>query len=318
MSTGSCTQCGSGLVLALDTYKHVWPACLDCGVVTRRRKDQYLVSRLPLVPSLIRDPALRSVLLEDPRVRASEAGAYALYDELCRRGKAGTKWERTYETLRDELATAGFSLDVARILDVSGGPGFFAQTLQARGVDVVVTEYSAEAVQAMADALRVTTARYAYDEHRLRDVLPDPAKRYSAVLVRYSINFCSDLERFAADVAELIEPGGYVYVSSVEPSLGTAVRWSHDEYTYKALYPAEKIRDAFRRAGLEHRLQIPTRHKDYAWDAGYSRAYRAMLLPYVAKNMARIALHGRRRRASETGLARLQQVHTEDVFVAGK
>jgi hypothetical protein len=79
--------------VSINTYKHEWRVCLDCGVMRRERKSCYLASRIPGLGKLLRSPLYRRVLLEDPDVRDRESVFYDYYRDLCALGPNGTKWE---------------------------------------------------------------------------------------------------------------------------------------------------------------------------------------------------------------------------------
>jgi len=152
------------------------------------------------------------------------------------------------------LDSCGIDVDGLRVLDVSGGPGMIARSLAELGARVTVTEFTDASVAFMRDQLDLDTRRFDYNADRIETVVDGP---FDLILVRASINFCRDLDRFAQGLSQLTVPGGLVCVDFSLPTLGTFLRWQFDRYTYLALYPTERVHEAFARHGFAVRHQPP-------------------------------------------------------------
>ena len=74
---------------------------------------------------------------------------------------------------------------------------------------------------------------------------------YDIIMARACLMFCDDLERFATEVLEALNPGGMLIVDrSIEPTLGTMVRVQLDEYSYHVLRQPETVQRFFVDAGF--------------------------------------------------------------------
>ncbi len=259
-----CPVCTSDSLDHLPTYKHVWTQCNDCGNVFRSGKDAY-----PLGDGVV-ERTLRAAnerlsgklsflvhdLLRDEEVAQSQDAYYAYYDRI--RDAKQTKWDGELEAITGELDRLGIDCRGKRVLDVSGGPGFFAQEMTKLAACTVVTEFNPAVVAAMTRELGVEAVRFDYHTDSLRTVV---TREFDVVFIRNSINYCRDLERFVRELSSVLAPGGVVYVSFMTPSLGSALQSQFDEYTYDVLYQPETLRRLFASIGM-HPL-APTRFAKY-------------------------------------------------------
>lgn len=309
----NCVACGGKVLAPIHTYKSVWRACGTCGAIRRERKASYLAHHIPGVDRVVRGEGMRRILLGEASVRERPSAFYDYYRDSCARGAGGTKWENEYDVLEDELGRFGFSLDVPRLLDVSGGPGFLAQKLTRMGVDVVVTEFSPYAVSAMEEVLGVKARTFDYNVDELPSVLSEANRAFDAVLVRYSLNFCLDLPRFAAGAASVVEKNGLLYLSYARPTLGCVIHWGHDEYTYNVLYPSEYVRGVFEHAGFQFVGEVPSKHKGYDWRRGFDWRMKTFVFPYLTLALANVSLR-RFRFPSFADIASLRTETCEEVY----
>lgn len=241
---GACRDCGGGLERVV-TWKNHWLVCLECGNAERRPRERlpldFLSCLAPAVPGWA-----RGILWSREAIRRDGVNAYHLYAEVARRGPAGTKWERELRVLEDDFAAAGLAIEPP-VLDISGGPGFLVAGLAGRGLDATVTEFSEVSCRGMSEALGIRALVFDYNRDRLDRVTN---RQYRTVLIRWSIDFCRDLEGFCRDLAAVVEEGGTVYVDFVPPTLGVFLRWQHDEYIFERLRHPQAVRPAFERAGF--------------------------------------------------------------------
>jgi 2-polyprenyl-3-methyl-5-hydroxy-6-metoxy-1,4-benzoquinol methylase len=273
-----CEVCGGRDLSVLRTYKHDWIACADCGNLTRTLRGRYLVpSVLPeSIGRSIMPAKLADFLYPMSAVRESSDNFYSYYQDTATLAPSQTKYRTETQDLLDELARQGIDLAGRSILDISGGPGFLARDLSTIARRIVVTEYSATAVEGMAQHLGVHAARFDYNTENVADVVKGP---FDVVLIRYSINFCLDLPRFARSLRNIVTPDAIVYVSFVAPTLGFLLRWQHDEYTVNRLYTTETMARSFVQEGFV--LQTRYRHPGYGFMENRGLLKNAVFLPFI-------------------------------------
>ncbi|MGH9371973.1 MAG: class I SAM-dependent methyltransferase [Vicinamibacterales bacterium] len=273
-----CEVCGCRELSVLRTYKHDWIACADCGNLTRTLRDTYLASAL--VPERLGRAILPAKLADFfypmNNVRRAADNFYRYYEGSAALSPGATKYRTETRDLLLELTARGIDLTGRSVLDISGGPGFLARDLAAIASHVVVTEFSPAAVSGMAQHLAVNAVKFDYNSDDLASVTSGP---YDVVLVRYSINFCLDLQRFARSLRKILVPGGVVYVSFVAPTLGFLLRWQHDEYTVNRLYTTETMARSFVQEGFT--LETRYRHPGYGFMENRGALKNAILLPFI-------------------------------------
>jgi 2-polyprenyl-3-methyl-5-hydroxy-6-metoxy-1,4-benzoquinol methylase len=271
-----CTICGSEKFCTTNTYKHRWITCSDCGNVFRERKEKYLFEGFPLLKSRLIPVQISNALDRMVEVTVDNSNYYNYYDNVAAKGsESGTKWAGEYEALLATLKGLDISLKGKRVLDVSGGPGFVVKHLDGFAERAVVTEYSEDAVKGMIHALKIEAVKYDFNSDKIRDVVEG---QFDVVLVRYAINFCNDIAAFAHSLKDVIAPGGLVFVSFVLPSLGTCLRWHHDEYTYNVLYNPETLAKGFCSASYE--VAALTSDGEYHYTRGRSAKVNLFAWPY--------------------------------------
>lgn len=259
-----CPVCGSDALEPLVTYKHIWTQCNDCGNVTRERRERYLLSG-PLfartLSAISRGTGNRLAFvlrdfLRDEAVVESQEHYYNYYSRIVASGDA--RWSGEFAAVTRELAALGIDCAGKHVLDISGGPGFFAKEMSAVAARSVVTEFSPVATEAMQQHLGIEAIKFDYNSDSLRSVVRG---KFDVVFLRSSINFCRDLPRLVAELAEILRPGAVIYVSFVTPSLGCVLNWQFDEYTYEVLYQSETLQRHFAAGGMQ--LITPPRYEKY-------------------------------------------------------
>jgi hypothetical protein len=187
-----CPSCKNNTSYIVDTYKHLWFTCNDCGTVVRERKEKYAydtpVYRF-LIKNLILGRPFRPNLLPLPTVRQDERHFYDYYNEVAKTGEKGTKWESANDRIITNLEKFGIDVKDKKILDISGGPGFLTKRLKPLAKLVVVTEFSKDAVNGMTKALDIEGVKYDYNSDRLSSCVND---KFDIIIIVYSIGFCND------------------------------------------------------------------------------------------------------------------------------
>src|SRR5262245_16853491 len=143
-----CPLCQSESFSVIQSYKHRWLSCNECGnIFRRRRKPPYFVERW--IPRRLLKPLLRkgvNYLYSESAVIREEERSYDLYGEVSPDDLKGSKWEGQLAALRERLQPFGIDLKDKVILDISGGPGLFVKELRGIARYAVTTEFSQTAV----------------------------------------------------------------------------------------------------------------------------------------------------------------------------
>jgi 2-polyprenyl-3-methyl-5-hydroxy-6-metoxy-1,4-benzoquinol methylase/predicted RNA-binding Zn-ribbon protein involved in translation (DUF1610 family) len=244
--TQKCAFCGAKST-RINTYKHYWSYCPECGNAVRFRKDRYMFDFVPK-HLFFKLPKGNTLFLLLNRKKDKEAFYdYYLEDNQVNATAKGTKWEGELDSLTKELLKFGISLKDKKVLDISGGPGFLAQDLKNICKEVVVTEYSQVSVERMKNILKLKVLKFDYDSDEISKIIND---KFDIVLIRYSINFCKDIKKFLSSLKKLLHNDSIIYVSFVPPTLGVCLRWQFDDYIYNVLYSPETLARLFSEEGL--------------------------------------------------------------------
>jgi len=214
----------------------------------------------------------------------SEDRFYDYYADTAHAGAAGTKWQDQIDTVTRRLNEVGIDLAGARVLDVSGGPGFLTQHISKLARRAVVTEFSDVAVEGMRKALGVEAVKFDYNADDLAEQVEGP---FDVVLVDASVNFARDLLKFARSLRSICERPALAYVTFSTPTLGCCLRWQYDEYTYNILYQPQTVTTAFASAGF--RLADAHWELPYHYRSGVGWKLRMLRVPMEAAFRLRAA-----------------------------
>ncbi len=182
------------------------------------------------------------------------ADFYDVYAMECRNISAARQTE--VEQLMDQFKLADIDLRGKSVLDISGGPGFVAKKLQESCGRVVVTEFSDKATRAMRDVLGVEAVTFDYANDTLQKIFTE---KFDVVLIRSSIIFCPQLDEFVHSVRCLLNPGGYVLIETIMPSLGDVFWWQQMEYKFPIIYSQETLEKFF----YKHGFSLLAGYRDY-------------------------------------------------------
>ncbi|MBI68477.1 MAG: hypothetical protein CMJ38_00340 [Phycisphaerae bacterium] len=278
VTNNRCIICESVSLQKINSYKHFWISCNDCGNIKRERKDKYLVPRfLPKFIAKIFFPekALNKIYPMDEVIK-NEKRFYDHYKEDSQLDVDSTKWAGESETIKNNLKKLDISVKNKNILDISGGPGFVALDLEHSANKVFVTEYSEIGVNGMKDNLGVNAIKFDYQNDKISQILNE--EKFDIVLINFSINFCLDLKSFILDLKKILIKKSIVYISFVPPTLGCCLRWQHDEYVYNILYHPETMGRILSEAGFRPLKKIIYRRFGYLENMPLAK--KLFLLPY--------------------------------------
>jgi hypothetical protein len=235
----------------IDSYKHSWMTCNDCGTLIRERKKRYVFDNWFFRPIISNTPLQRvfgKTLLSMKEVAEDEKKFYDYYYESAKKGIKGTKWEKANEKVLGNLERYGISPNNKSCLDISGGPGFLTKQLASVAKNAIVTEFSQYAVDGMRSALNVEAVKFDYNSENVDQCLKG---KYDIIFVIYSIGFCNDIRGFAQSLKKLMHEGCYVYLCYSPPTLGLMMRWQFDEYTYTRGWEPDTLIRVFTDIGMK-------------------------------------------------------------------
>jgi 2-polyprenyl-3-methyl-5-hydroxy-6-metoxy-1,4-benzoquinol methylase len=243
-----CRLCTCQDLSQINTYKHIWFSCDECGNIFRQQKKNYFLNCLPEALFKLIPKTKREIIINcfKKKKTGEEFYNYYLHEEQKTTTK-GTPWENELPKLTQELKSLNIDLQGKAILDLSGGPGFLAQELKDIARKVLVTEFSQGSVERMKKILNIDAIRFDYNTDDLSQITTE---KFDIVLIRYSINFCLDIPQLLKQLKNITTDNAIIYVSFVLPTLGTCLRWQFDDYTYLVLYHPETIIRLFSEGGF--------------------------------------------------------------------
>lgn len=250
-----CPTCAGASASLVRTYKHDWYQCHDCRTVRRERRAHYFLDIAP-IRALIARTSLRrlfgSSLLRVPDVVEDERKFYDYYEDVAATGLQGTKWEPLNEARLADFSRHGIMIAGKSVLEISGGPGFLAQAIQAVASRVVVTEFSKPAAAGMARSLGINAVKFDYNSDQISQCVDGP---FDVVLIINSIGFCDDLRTFVQSLKSVMHNKTVVYICHSPGTLGLMLRWQFDEYTYTRCWEAETMAKCFAEIGLVEQVR---------------------------------------------------------------
>ncbi len=262
----------------IKSYKHLWLSCLACQNVYRQRRATYPCEYIfPFIRAEQFHGKLKQIIVDFFRQEAVMDRDSTFYDyyQDCSPDKTG-KWDSELETLEEELAPCNLSIRNKNILDISGGPGFFAKACEGKAAKVYVTEFSDIAVKAMKNNLGVNAVKFDYNSDQLEGLFED---KFDLIFIRWSVNFCMDLKKLAISLSNILNPDGAIYISYVTPTLGCCVGWQFDDYTYNVLYVPATVHQVFEGQGfktLKRYCHSEYKHKDHYYSKNLKARIRGL------------------------------------------
>ena len=257
----TCRFCGGNEASDIKTYKSIWTSCDNCGNIIRHLRDRF---PLEWIPKWIWGPLDGKQKMNPTKMRAKIY--YALYNKSdvdtiydyyldetqeARGGfslsSTGTKWEGESQSVTNELKEWDVSLKDKNVLEISGGPGYFAKELSPFCKRWVVTEYSQISADKMRDTLGLETIKFDYNSDYLPALIDET---FDIVFLRHGIDFCLDIRKFLMSVKKVIHKDSVIYCSFVQPTLASCLRWSLDEFTFPIMYTPETIQKLFAEEGF--------------------------------------------------------------------
>lgn len=249
MQQFQCSVCQSTDSQFVRTYKHEWEVCTECHTSYRNTREKFPIQNWlpgPLIKLL--PYKLKELLIPNKYFSKTEADQYRYYQDIAARGIAETKWEGELRAFNELCREFGLNLENRRVLDMSGGPGFRGKEISKVADHVAITEFNADAARGMAESLGMDVRKFDYNTDDLERVFAD--ERFDIVLIRHSIGYCTDLDKFILSLKKILNPHAAVQISFPEPTLGFYLRWQLLEYNYTSLYSFKALKERFEANGF--------------------------------------------------------------------
>lgn len=264
-------ECGSGRTFKLDTYKRHWWLCNDCGGAFSEDKATY-----PLNWTKIED------LVHDKN--KTEA---AMYDYFTDPGHIEWSINEGKDFVKNYIQPLRIELNGLRVLDISGGNGHAVDQLSPFGVKISLSEINQKAIDYAKATHPFPVYYYDINTDNLSSVITE---RQDVVLIRASIMFAKNLEKFISDIREILRPNGLVIVNhSVIPTLGVLLRTQLDQFSYYKLRSPNFLEKKFSENNFEKIFEnIEVDPDMYVYDNDLLNRWRYIHNYYEWKNIKTI------------------------------
>lgn len=153
-----------------------------------------------------------------------------------------------------------------RILDVSGGSGYFGSELINYGASSVMTT---ELSQQVVNFTKLNTGLESFTFDINKDDLNKLNQgKFDLILLRGCVEFSTDLSKLVDQLISVLNNEGQVLVTFIEPTLGSALRTQFDDYNVKVLRSASKIEKSFtsKKFIMCYQKELFLFNRDYAFE----------------------------------------------------
>lgn len=264
-----CKICNSNNIDLINTYKHYAIACRDCSNVSHIKKNKYFLEYIiprSLALAILPPKAFLRLFSDKGDFKASE-----FYDNTSFESTSDSAWRKSeVRQVLDQLALMNISIKGSKILDISGGPGNVGKKLSQLGADVIVTEFSETTVKSMNS---MGNFRAKVFDYNVDDISKISKTKFDLIMIRSSIIFCPDLDKFIKGIKQILKPRGKVFLETIIPTLGEILWWQQLEYKFPFIYSQETIEKIFFKNGLFLSLG----YRDYGGSIGVKyRSYTSL------------------------------------------
>jgi len=176
-----------------------------------------------------------------------------------------------------------------RILDISGGSGYFAAELVKYGAQsVMTTELSEEVVKFICTNVGIESVKYDLNNDDLESVVC--GQTFDLIMLRGCIEFSNNLSALIAQLELILNNSGKILITFIEPTLGAALRTQCDDYNVKLLRPAINVEQYFSEKQFElyFKKELFLFNRDFAFEHLTNR----LKYLYIFYLLKFIILHG--------------------------
>jgi len=151
------------------------------------------------------------------------------------------------DQIYDILNLNNINLQNLEILDISGGPGVVASKFKDKCKRIIVSEFSDISVKAMRENLNVDALKFDYEKDKIEKVVNG---KFDLVMIRSSMIFCKDFDKFLVSLSKVLKPEGYVLIQTIVPTLGEVYWWQQMEFKFPIIYSQMAIEKFFYKNGF--------------------------------------------------------------------
>lgn len=221
-----CPFCSNTSLTKLNTYKHYWYYCNDCGNAHAEAKKKILIQWLPRF-LLNWKPGFKIYIKNEEILKDKSK----IFDYMCgpKRIEADNK-RKLYEKAVDFFSRHGLNFHGKKVLDISGGSGHFIKRLSEEfNCEVAFTEYSMPPVRYAKEKLHLNAKRYDFNKDKIKPLFPNT--KFDFILLRSNIMFMEDIDGLIKDFHSITKKGTIlVVIDSVMPTPHVFLRWQFDDY----------------------------------------------------------------------------------------
>ncbi len=243
----NCPLCNSSDLVRINSYKYSWFGCCGCNCAFNKKTKHFLIKNnlISKIARFFLPVNLFNRLFYDIEIINDHSKRYESYATCCINIDERKKSE--FDELLDTLKRAGISPEDKTILDISGGPGYVGKRLKEICKKCIVTEYSEQAAISMAKNLDIEVVAFDFNRDKLENVVND---KFNLILIRSSLVFCKNIKSLIHSLKQILQPGGYIYLDTIEPSMGEILFWQQDEGLFPFLYSCKTIEEYFQEFGF--------------------------------------------------------------------
>lgn len=209
-------------VIQIDTFFHEWILGLKSGNAYSKKKT---INPLGTLFTLI----------------TTKKTEYSIYDYFTSPEHIRASVAEGQKFIQNILVKNHISIEGKRILDISGGNGHVADELRKCGANVVMTEVNNNAIDYAKNTLGIESYPFDFQKSEIYNIVDG---KFDIILLRASIMFCFDLNKFFSDLKKIMKPDSIIVLQyCIKPTLGTFLATEFDQFTYVALYQPETLID---------------------------------------------------------------------------
>ncbi len=237
-----CVHCNSTNIKEIDTYKYSWSLCFDCGSASSKKKSSYPFSFLsPIINMVSADKEAfhnkMSLFIGDKAIKRNPSTMYNYFLE-----DKHIEWTLQSVTEFKQRIIDKYNINIKdkKILDISGGNGYFINEFKKDGADITFTEFNESAVNFVKEKFGFDAYRFDVNENSIDEIVGD--KKFDIVFLRAVIMFSKDIKKLMNDIKKITHKDSLIIINySVIPTIGTLIKTQYDEYNYFMLYSSKYL-----------------------------------------------------------------------------
>ena len=242
--SNKCVHCNSNNAKKINTYKYNWYLCFDCGSASSQKKDFYAFSFLSPIINLVSKKKENfhnkmSLLIGDKAIKQNSSKMYDYFLDANH-----IAWTLNSVNEFKERIIDKYKIEVKnkKILDISGGNGYFINEFKKDGAIITFTEFNENAVKFVQEKFGFNTYKFDINKDSINKVLNN--EKFDIIFLRAVIMFSKNINKLLVDLKKIIHKESLIIINySVLPTIGTLLKTQYDEYNYFMLYSSKYLKD---------------------------------------------------------------------------